>query len=49
MQTSSEPEVEKPHENSNDVYIYDAETQSGNEHSPSDTDNYNDDAHVDAQ
>ena len=34
-------------ENPNDISISDAETQSGNEHEPSD--NVNDDAHVDAQ
>ena len=53
MHTSSEPEVEKPLEDSNDVSISDAETQSGNEHTPSDNDNDNDndddDVHVDAQ
>ena len=47
MHTSSEPEVEKPSEDNNDVSISDAETQSGNELSPDD--NNNDDAHVDIQ
>jgi archaellum component FlaC len=47
LHTSSEPEVEKPSEDNHDVSISDAETQSGNEHSPDD--NNNDDAHVDAQ
>ena len=47
LHTSSEPEVEKPLEDSNDVSISDAETQSGNEQPPDD--NNNDDAHVDTQ
>ena len=46
MQTSSEPIAESP-ENLNDISISDAETQSGDEHEPSD--NVNDDVHVDAQ
>jgi hypothetical protein len=46
LHASSEPEIEKPPENHNDVSISDAETQSGNEHPPSDNDN---DVHVDAQ
>ena len=46
MQASSEPVVDR-HENPNDISIFDAETQSGNEHEPSD--NVNDDVHVDAQ
>ena len=41
-----EPAIDTP-ENPNDISIYDAETQSGNEHEPSD--NINDDVHVDAQ
>ena len=41
---SSEPVVDTP-ENPNDISISDAETQSGNEHDPSD----DDDVHVDAQ
>ena len=38
LHASSEPEIEKPpdNDNDNDVSISDAETQSGNEHSPSD-------------
>jgi hypothetical protein len=47
LHTSSEPEVEKPLEDSNDVSISDAETQSGNEQ-PLDNNN-NDDAHMDTQ
>jgi len=42
----SEPIADTP-ENPNDISISDAETQSGNEHEPSD--NVNDDVHVDAQ
>ena len=34
LHASSEPEVEKPHDN--EVSISDAETQPGSEHSPSD-------------
>ena len=41
--------IEKPSKNHYDVSISDAETQSGNEHPPSDNDTYNDDVHVDAQ
>ena len=48
MHTSSEPEVEKP-PNDNDVSISDAETQSGNEHSPSDNEKDNDEVHEDTQ
>jgi len=48
LHTSSEPEIEKPPKD-NDVSISDAETQSGNEHSPSDNENDNDDVHDDAQ
>ena len=44
LHASSEPIVETP-ENPNDISISDAETQSSNEHEPSD----NDDVHVDAQ
>ena len=36
MHASSEPEIEKPPNNDNEVSISDAETQSGSEHSPSD-------------
>ena len=43
---ASEPVIDTP-ENPNDISISDAETQSGNEHEPSD--NVNDDVHVDAQ
>ena len=46
MHASSGPVVDIP-ENPNDISISDAETQSGNEHDPSD--NVNDDVHVDAQ
>ena len=46
LQTSSEPIAEPP-ENPNDISIYDAETQSGDEHEPSD--NVNDNVHVDAK
>ena len=46
LHTSSEPEIEKPSEDPNDVSICDAETQCGNEHTPNDNDN---DVHVDAQ
>ena len=46
MQTSSEPIAEPP-ENPNDISVSDAETQSGDEHEPSD--NVNDNVHVDAQ
>ena len=37
LPTSSEPEIEKPPENNNEVSISDAETQSGNEHSSRDS------------
>ena len=49
MHASSEPEIEKPPEDNNEVSISDAETQSGNEHSPSDYENDNDDVHEDTQ
>ena len=42
LYASSEPEIEKPPDNDNEVFISDAETQSGNEHSPSDNEKYND-------
>ena len=45
LHASSEPVVNTP-ENPNDISISDAETQSGNEHEPSD--NVNDDVHVDS-
>ena len=46
MHASSEPVVDTP-KNPNDISISDAETQSGDEHEPSD--NVNDNVHVDAQ
>ena len=46
MHASSEPVIDTP-ENPNDISISDAETQSGNEHEPSD--NVNDDVPVDVQ
>ena len=46
MNASSEPVVDTL-ENPNDISISDAETQSGNEHEPSE--NFNNDVHVDAQ
>ena len=46
VHASSEPVAEIP-ENPNDIPISDAETQSGNEHEPSD--NVNEDVDVDAQ
>ena len=46
LHASSEPVIDTP-ENPNDISIFDAETQPGNEHEPSD--NVNDDVHVDAQ
>ena len=49
MHAPSELEIEKPPEDNNDVSISDAETQSGNEHSPSDNEKDNDEVHVDAQ
>ena len=42
LHASSEPEVEKPPDNDNEVSISDAETQSGNEHSPSNNEKDND-------
>ena len=50
MHASSEPVVDTP-ENANDISIYDAETQSSDEHEPSDNvnDNVNNNVHVDAQ
>jgi hypothetical protein len=47
LHTSSEPEVEKPPGNTNDVSISDAETRSGNEHSSSDSEKDDDEVHVD--
>ena len=49
LHASSEPEVEKPPNNDNDVSITDAKTQSGNEHSPSDNEKENYDVHKDTQ
>jgi hypothetical protein len=49
LHTSSEPEIEKPPENNNDISISDVETQSGNEHSSSDCEKDNDDVHEDTQ
>ena len=49
LHTSSEPEIEKPPDNENETSISDAETQSGNEHSPSDNEKYNDEVHEDIQ
>ena len=46
LHASSEPVVDTP-ENPNNISISDAETQSGDEHEP--TNNVNDDVHVDAQ
>ena len=46
LHASSEPFAEPP-ENPNDISIPDVETQSGNEHEPSD--NVNGNFHVDAQ
>ena len=46
MHASSEPVVDTP-ENPNDIFVSDAETQSGDEHEP--RDNVNDNVHVDAQ
>ena len=49
LHASSEPEVEKPADATNDVSISDAQTQSGNEHSPSDNEKDNADVHEDSQ
>ena len=49
MHASSEPEVEKARNNDNEVSLSDAETQSGNEHSPSDNEKYNNEVHEDIQ
>ena len=49
LHTSSEPEIEKPPEDNNDVSISDAKTQSGNEHSPYDNEKDNDEVHEDTQ
>ena len=47
MHASSEPEVEKPPDN--EVSISNAETQSGSEHSPFDSEKGNDEVHEDTQ
>ena len=47
LHASSEPKIEKPHDNENEVSISDAKTQSGNEHSSGDNENDNDDVHKD--
>ena len=47
LHASSEPEVEKPPDNDNEVSISDAGTQSGSEHSPSDNEKDNDEVHED--
>ena len=49
MHASSEPEIEKPPGNDNEVSICHAETQSGTEHSLSDKEKYNDEVHEDTQ
>ena len=49
MHASSEPEVEKPPDNDNEVSISDAETQFGSEHSPSDNEKDNDEVREDTQ
>ena len=46
LHASSEPVVDTP-ENPNDISISDAETQSGDEHEPSD--NVNDDVHLEIE
>ena len=49
MHASSEPEVEKPPDNDNEVSICDAKTQFGNEHSPNNNEKDNDEVHEDSQ
>ena len=49
VHTSSETKIEKPPDNDNETSISDVETQSGNEHSPSDNEKDNDDVHEDIQ
>ena len=49
MHASSEPEIEKPPDNENEISISDAENQSGNDHPPSDTEKDNVDVHEDTQ
>ena len=47
VHASSEPVIEKPTENPNNVSISDAETQDGEEHEPSTDNDTNDDNNVD--
>ena len=49
MHAPSELEIEKPPNNDNETSISDAETQSGNEHSPYDNEKDNTDVHQDSQ
>ena len=49
LHAPSEPEIEKPPHNDNETSISDAETQSGNEHPPSDNEKDNDEVHEDTQ
>ena len=49
MHASSEPEVEKPPDNDNEVSISYAETQFGSEHSPFDNEKGNDEVCEDTQ
>ena len=49
MHASSEPEVEKPPDNDNEISISNDETQYGNEHSPSDNEKDNDEVHENTQ
>ena len=49
MHASSEPEIDKPPDNDNETSISDAETQSGNEHPPSDNEKDNVDVQEDTQ
>ena len=49
LHASSELEIEKPPDKDNEIAISDAETQFGNEHSPTDNEKYNDEVHEDSQ
>ena len=49
LHASSDPEVGKPPDAENETSISDSETQSGNEHSPSDNEKDNDEVHEDSQ
>ena len=49
LPASSEREIEKPPHNDKEVSISNVETQSGNEHSPSDNEKDNDEVHEDTQ